>query len=124
MSRVHELRFKREVLDNGERGPPIPWDDGDYTSDLYFWMQGYKRELRLQFLEDIKGMIKENASTDKLMVRLIKHERARRTMREGYDEVGNNVHKHDFDILMQMCDEYGIAEFKEQLLYVRSNLKE
>ncbi|PWT77884.1 MAG: hypothetical protein C5B60_02035 [Chloroflexi bacterium] len=122
MSQVREPRFKRKLLDNGELGPPIPWDDGDYTHGLYVWMQDYKEELRLKFLEDIKRMITEKASTDQLMARLIKHERARRTMREGYDEVGNNVHKHDFDILMEMCDEYGIAEFKEQLLYVRSNL--
>ena len=125
MTEVRELRFKRKCLDNGELGPPIPFEDHDYTSELYFWMQGYKKELRLQFLEDIKRMMAEGASTDELMARLVKHERARRTMRDGYDEVGNNGcrPRWDLDILSELCDEYGIGKFKEALLYTKSNLK-
>jgi hypothetical protein len=126
MTEVRFVRFagfRRERLDNGELGPPIPFEDSDYTSELYFWMQRYKKELRLQFLEDIKRMIAEGANTDELMARLVKHERARRTMREGYDQVGNNEPKWDLDTLSKLCDEYGIGKFKEALLYTQSNLK-
>jgi len=58
------------------------------------------------------------------MSRLIRHERARQVMRDAFDEVAvepkyRHWFKPSYNTLLELCDEYGITEFKEGLLWVR-----
>jgi hypothetical protein len=97
-------------------------EDAMQVAYLYFYMQRYKRKLRLQFLEDIARMKAEGADTEELMSRLIRHERARKVMRDAFDEVADNPRSRlnpSYNTLVELCDEYGINEFKERLLLVR-----
>jgi hypothetical protein len=96
--------------------------EGYEVAYLYFDMQHYKKELRLQFLEDIARMKAEGADTEALMSRLIRHERARKVMRDAFDEVADNPRPRlnpSYNTLLELCDEYGITEFKEGLSHVR-----
>jgi hypothetical protein len=93
-------------------------DDPYAVAHLYFYLQDYKKKLRLQFLQDIEKMKTEGADTDALVARLRKHERSVRTMRFAFDEVAGND-KPNFNSLVEDCDRYGINEFKQRLLYVR-----
>jgi hypothetical protein len=101
------------------------WEREPYAykcADLYFAMQHYKKKMRLQFLEDIARMKAEGADTEELLARVVKHDRARRVMRDAYDEIADNPRSRmnpSYDMLIEMCDEYGIPEFKELLLEVR-----
>ena len=91
-------------------------------ADLYFDMQHYKKKLRLQLVEDIARMKAEGASPEELIARVTRHDRARRVMRDAFDEVADNPRSRmnpSYDILIELCDEYGIGEFKELLLHVR-----
>jgi hypothetical protein len=99
-----------------------PEEDAMQVAYLYFDMQHYKKKLRLQFLEDIARMKAEGADTEELMSRLIRHERARKVMRDAFDEVADNPRSRlnpSYNTLVELCDEYGINEFKERLLLVR-----
>jgi hypothetical protein len=54
--------------------------------------------------------------------RLIRHERARKVMRDAFDEVADNPRPKlnpSYNTLLELCDEYGITEFKEGLSHVR-----
>jgi hypothetical protein len=88
-----------------------PYEDAMRVADLYFWMQRYKKKLRLQFLEDIARMKTEGADTEELMSRLIRHERARKVMRDAFDEVADNPRSRlnpSYNTLVELCDEYGL----------------
>lgn len=92
--------------------------EGYEVAYLYFYMQDYKKKLRLQFLQDIEKMKTEGADPEELVSRLIRHERSVKTMRFAFDEVAGNE-KLSFSTLVELCDEYGLNEFKERLLHVR-----
>jgi hypothetical protein len=94
------------------------YEDAMRVADLYFYLQRYKKELRVQFLQDIEKMKTEGADLEGLVSRLIRHERAVKTMRFAFDEVAGNE-KPSFSTLVELCDEYGLNEFKERLLFVR-----
>jgi hypothetical protein len=97
-------------------------EDAMRVAYLYFEMQHYKKELRLQLVEDIARMKAEGASPEELIARVTRHDRTRRVMRDAFDEVADNPRSRmnpSYDILIELCDEYGIGEFKELLLHVR-----
>jgi hypothetical protein len=99
-------------------------EDAMRFADLYFWMQHYKEKLRLQFFQDIEKMKTEGADTEKLISRLIRHERARKVMRDAFNEVTDNPRfRLNYNTLLELCDEYGITEFKEGLLWFRTQVK-
>ena len=97
-------------------------EDGG-AGDLYFYLQRYKKELRLQFLQDIARMKAENATEEELLARLIKQERSVKIMRFAFDQVAGNPNP-DFSDLLQRCDEYGLNEFKDRVLFVRLQEKD
>jgi len=99
------------------------YDDGMRFADLWFHLQELKKKMRLQFLQDIKKMIADGASTEELLDRLLKHERARRTTRDLHNMATHNEAAaaiFTYDYLIELCDEYGVpAEYKEHCLFVR-----
>ena len=62
---------------------PREWADD--CAALWFHLQELKKKMRRQFIEDFKTMISKNASTEELLDRLLKHERARRTTRDAHN---------------------------------------
>ena len=94
-------------------------EDGG-AGDLYFYLQRYKKELRLQFLQDIHRMKEEGVDQDAMIERLVKHERSVKAMRYAFDLVAGNPNP-TFSMLLGECDRHGLNEFRDRLLFTRTN---
>src|SRR5262249_16432722 len=90
-------------------------------ADLWFHLQELKKKMRRQFIEDFKTMISKNASTEELLDRLLKHERARRTTRDAHNvATENTAAEPTYWQLVRDLEDYGIPpEYKAHVLFCR-----
>ena len=98
---------------------PREWADD--CAALWFHLQELKKKMRRQFIEDFKTMISKNASTEELLDRLLKHERARRTTRDAHNvATENTAAEPTYWQLVRDLDDYGIPpEYKAHVLFCR-----